>query len=615
MGFNFVVRIHAVEPQFDTDFVTDYHIDGNASTLVKHNITLINKSSQVYASKYALEINSTGLFDVEVISADGTIIPHQINITELRTVINVNFDQKTVGKDQSYNFIITYTQPDVAQYQGKVLEVSIPKISLSIPARNKLTTLWVSQKFGDVSYIEPAPNFSSSGDGWRQYQYHIKQQDQEDGISAVFGNSQLMQFTLNYHLQNDTTNNGVTQITIPPDTQYQKVFYTNLDPKPQSLKIDQDGNWLATYLLEPKQKISVVAQGVVELYLKPQNQLPNFSKDTTLYLKEHPFWQVKDPQIQLLANQLKTPEAIYKYLIETFTYNSQKLSGGSQRLGAKQALSQPTNVTCQEFTDAFIAIARAANIPARELNGFAYTNNPEIKPLSLVQDVLHSWPEYYDKEKKVWIPIDLTWGDTTGGVDYFNKLDLNHFTFVIHGIDSSKPYPAGYYRDENSTEKDVLVEFTEKLPIIDSQISVEIKPHFLHSSGLPYYGEMIWQQMSGTALYNYSANFQSKEWQVKDNVVDIPVLLPFSSYSHKLMLKAPQVFYNGTGGFLVSAYNKNISIEVELTNEKRITFIVICLALVFSGIIFTFISRRVLVYGRKRSSALRRKSQKSSESS
>ena len=93
-----------------------------------------------------------------------------------------------------------------------------------------------------------------------------------------------------------------------------------------------------------------------------------------------------------------------------------------------------------EFTDLFITIARSAGIPAREVNGFAYTENPDIQPLSLVNDVLHAWPEYYDSEKGVWIPVDPTWGSTTGGVDYFSKLDLRHFTFVVHGKDSTKPY-------------------------------------------------------------------------------------------------------------------------------------------------------------------------------
>jgi hypothetical protein len=128
-------------------------------------------------------------------------------------------------------------------------------------------------------------------------------------------------------------------------------------------------------------------------------------------------------------------------------------------MGASMALENPSQAICMEYTDLFVALARAAGIPAREINGYAYTENPEIQPLSLVADVLHAWPEYWDNEKGVWVPVDPTWGSTTGGVDFFNKLDLRHFTFVIHGESSNRPYPPGSYKLGPNPQKDVFVNF------------------------------------------------------------------------------------------------------------------------------------------------------------
>jgi hypothetical protein len=96
---------------------------------------------------------------------------------------------------------------------------------------------------------------------------------------------------------------------------------------------------------------------------------------------------------------------------------------------------------------------------AREINGFAYTQNPKEKPLSLVKDVLHSWPEYYDYDLETWVMIDPTWGSTTGGVDFFTKLDLRHFTFVNHGQSPYQPYPPGSYKLGPNPQKDVFVNF------------------------------------------------------------------------------------------------------------------------------------------------------------
>ena len=126
-----------------------------------------------------------------------------------------------------------------------------------------------------------------------------------------------------------------------------------------------------------------------------------------------------------------------------------------------------------EFTDTFIALSRAAGIPAREINGYAYTENPHVQPMGMVSDVLHSWPEYYDKEKNFWVPIDPTWGNTTGGVDFFHKLDLRHFAFVIHGVDSSKPYPPGSYKLGANPQKDVYVSFGKLPKMRNPKISIK----------------------------------------------------------------------------------------------------------------------------------------------
>jgi hypothetical protein len=74
-----------------------------------------------------------------------------------------------------------------------------------------------------------------------------------------------------------------------------------------------------------------------------------------------------------------------------------------------------------------------------------------------VADILHSWPEYWDDTLQTWVPIDPTWGNTTGGIDYFNKLDLNHIVFAYHGASSTTPYPAGSYKLGANPEKDVFV--------------------------------------------------------------------------------------------------------------------------------------------------------------
>ena len=142
-------------------------------------------------------------------------------------------------------------------------------------------------------------------------------------------------------------------------------------------------------------------------------------------------------------------------MVSTLEYDYSRVVPGIERLGAARALEQPKQAVCMEFTDLFVAIARSAGIPARAVHGYAYTTNSKLQPLSLVSDILHAWPQYYDEARHIWVAIDPTWGSTTRGVDYFNRLDFNHVTFAILGVESDYPYPPGASAEENGKNVDV----------------------------------------------------------------------------------------------------------------------------------------------------------------
>jgi transglutaminase-like putative cysteine protease len=462
----FVFLLFPGKAQAQNEFITDadvtYKVLETGRTEVTHQITLENAFSTLYAPSQTITLENIEISELKAYGENGTSYHTEVTKEGDKTKIQVYFPDFVVGKGKKRVYSVIYENGSYATRTGEVWEISIPSSSSQSTYRSYNITLKVPDNFGLEAYISPRAVESGSDDYGKYYKFS-KDEVSATGITAGFGQFQVFSFNLNYHLENPLATSAETQISLPPDTAFQKVYLGKITPKPENVLIDEDGNWLATYKLSPRQRIDVMVTGSVQIFASyrkfPKPTEANLSKN----LKESEYWQVDDPEIKALAANLKTPEAIYKYVSETLKYDYDRVQPNVQRMGAKKALESPLQAICMEFTDLFIAISRAAGIPAREVNGYAYTENPVLQPLSLVADVLHAWPEYYDKEKGVWIPVDPTWAATSGGVDYFNKLDLRHFSFVIHGESAVKPYPPGSYKLGANPQKDVFVSFG-KLP-------------------------------------------------------------------------------------------------------------------------------------------------------
>ena len=426
----FAARVSASD-EFYTKYNVDYKFDSSGKSTITQNISLTNKTTNYYAPRYELEI--TGENPQNISGRDSTG-PLKIDVSPKNattTVLTLYFNDVIVGRDKTLSFSLQY-QGKPALHNGQVWELSLPKISQTNIDEYNLN-LVVPESFGKPAYLSPPPVSSTANT------YHFTQdQLSQLGVVAAFGNFQSYSFRLAYRIT------GPGHIALPPDTGYQRVYFDSLVPPPDSVAIDPDGNWLASYQLKPGQTADIIASGVAHLLAEPLTSFMSPMANLDEYLKPTTYWQVDAPQIQELAKKLRTPQTIYDYVVATLSYDYSRVSSdpSPSRLGALAALAKPDSAICTEFTDLFVAIARAAGIPAREINGFAYTNDPALRPVGLAADVLHAWPQYWDANRRIWVNIDPTWAKTTGGVDFFNKLDFNHFTFVIHGLsDSLPPYP------------------------------------------------------------------------------------------------------------------------------------------------------------------------------
>jgi transglutaminase-like putative cysteine protease len=606
--------IYAAE-EFGTSYDVTYDVSLDGVTTVTEKVTLKNLTSEYYATNFSLTIGSTAITDVTASDSSGAL---ETNVEKkgTSTTITVKFNQQVVGAGKTLPWTLSFKSRDFASKQGSVWEVSVPKVVASTNLQSYNLTLAVPTSFGVPTSITPTP-IKQSADFNKLFLNFSKEQLTDQGVLANFGDKQLFDFDLSYHLQNPNLVSVLTNIALPPDTDYQDVFYSRIDPKPINVTVDADGNYLAWYKLGRSQKLDVRVVGSSKLYINSKTKNPTLDANLQAkYTAPAKYWDSNHPTIKTKLTEIlgeKSPvdsssnhlsnfekaKLIQRWVASNLTYDSKRLSGtGVERLGAVTALANPTQAVCMEFTDLFIALARAAGIPARELNGYAYTANPELRPLSLTRDILHAWPEFWD-ESRGWVMVDPTWESTTGGVDYFSKLDLNHFTFVVKGLSSEQPIPAGSYKYVGQDSRDVKVEFATEDFQGKPQIDVAIDVADTVLSGWPTKAKIQVQNLGNAVAPSNQLTVKSNTITILQTQVQTGPIPAFGTGEFEMDLRTKSLLDNYDDEIVVEIagqkFTKTIHVRPILAFQNFPVGLVL-LGLVLGGIYFgtlgTFIYRR-----------------------
>lgn len=523
--FLLFVKNVAAADDFKTDYLVDYYVtlqDEQISTRVNFSTKITNLQKDLYVDQFALSFPASFKISTITASDDHGAVEPQVTIDEEKTSIKLQLNDPQVGQNTTNTLNLSFYQEKLFRQNGNLWEVILPTISkrehgtysvrIHLPSTDK-----------KIAIAKPAPT-RIEGDTIYWENPAVKT------LYAVFGDKQFYAMDLSYHLANEKNTPVYTEVAFPPDTVYQQIFVDRINPQPHSVRIDDDGNYLARYDLKPKQEIDVRFIGYAQIFSQPREELievtrQRFAMQKPYLLKQHQYWTLSD---KASYQHLNTAQAIYKSLVGSFSYDYDRLlSNKSYRLGAEQALKNPTKAVCVEFTDSFVALARAAGIYAREIQGYGFSQDERLRPLSLISDVLHSWPEYYDEDAGIWKQIDPTW-ENTSGIDYFSSFDLDHIAFAIHGKDPEDPPPAGTYKYEDS--QDVSIKVTESLPAEKISLTAQnLKVPKSVSDKQVNNGSVEIVNRGNVTAYNVPVKLQSEGFVMSAKEVQINQLPPYGS--------------------------------------------------------------------------------------
>ncbi len=383
-----------------------------------------------------------------------------------------------------YTLIAQYQSTSLVTNIGAITNLYIPGLaedtkftSQSYTANGRLysnsysyqTRLHIISDPRDISLITP-----KSIKLQKNKEERVLKFDQDDRLNQTgwiqLGTKQYYKFMIQQPVpssQQDTITfpHQSTSITIPLPRDSvetnQKVYFEDFSVPPSKVRQDKDGNLYASFSIEDPtiREITVTGYITENLDLSQNKQLDDYLdtpltkyqeflvRQTSLdrYLQPDTYWEVRDAHIRAIADRLSADtktlgdliDKDYGYVTDTLEYDTEKVTDGNVRFGARKALEQGSGV-CMEYADLMIALLRAQSVPARAVIG--YGNDPSNVENSLLENVLqkqtisHQWVQIWVPSYG-WMSLDPTWGDHSNR--RYVGADLDHITwFVESGSDN-----------------------------------------------------------------------------------------------------------------------------------------------------------------------------------
>ncbi|MFA6005157.1 MAG: transglutaminase domain-containing protein [Patescibacteria group bacterium] len=552
----FLLTIFLLFPRFvdaatiETSYVDTYTINDTRDVLAKREITLTNTTATLYVSEYSFSFNNPGIIGNLSITEDTVPADFTQSLSDGVLRVTVTFKNPAIGKGTKKNILISYSLSGFLSDQGAYREMYIPVSSHSEAEQLKNYRVEVDTPadFPEVSIAKP--KLSSFAN--HRYVWDDVQSLAHRNIFIAFSKKAFYKVELRYALQNNSPYAQKISIPFVPEGPYQKVYVESIEPPPSETSIDADDNYLGTYIMPAHEIIHVVYRGTIELTIDSRQDVREyFQKQFNKvglgrYLTDEKYWNIPDVLIEKnKLDNLHNASDIYSFVTKTLSYDTGRINNDLARMGASWALENPSRAVCMEYSDLFIAIAREKGIPAREVVGYAVTNDSSLLPSSFFGDVLHAWPEYYDQTRQQWQHIDPTWGNTAL-VDYFTVTDLDHIAFVYHGKDTTYPLPPGVYKIRENT-KDVYVLPVHEAPREERSVEV-IMPSTVEFS-LGSTNKMAVLIKSKSNVFLYDIPFVLRDVVTKKNLGSgtIDRLEPYGSRTYKIAVDS-KITTTGDGG-------------------------------------------------------------------
>jgi hypothetical protein len=430
--------VHAAD--YTTIVKSNYLVSPQSDVTVNRSITIVNNTDSKYPTSLEFTERTFDINNLKMSGPSGQPITPLLKKLNQGTQVEITFPSPIIGKSKSQTYDLSFQNNDLRIGSGKTIELHIPPTDINDPNASISATISIPSALCSNPFV--LPTISSIEDIQDNKIIHLDKLSNDDGIFLRCVDQRFITAILQYALENSNMTPIETQITLPPDTNFQYFEFTRIDPLPILLTTDNDGNRIATYKLEPKQNLIINVEAQAILSSAP-NQVTWSTSNSHRYLDAQSHWAVGDSGFKKILTSIK-PDQINTYLIRSTQLDNAD-NNSENRHGSKQLLTKPDSLTAQDIVDAAITLKRSSGIMSRRMVGVVTNSSSGMRPNEILNHTLHTWLDYYDSHQNAWIPEDITWAQSSSNSNYVPIHDLNHIVLAINGISDTTPYPAGFY--------------------------------------------------------------------------------------------------------------------------------------------------------------------------
>jgi len=436
----------------------------------------------------------------------------------------------------------------------------------------------------------------------------------ENEISINFIKAVQYKFSVNRVFSNSTEQNQTFEILLPSDSEEQSVLWEEISPLPTSSVIDDDGNYIFSYIVKPSETVNCNITGYIQT-----NELTESDANFKPYLtKSLGYWEIVDNvEIKRVLNFMKEKGLVinenakeikllnkkeqalfYKYLYQYIIYrldypkNIQLGEVDSKRSGASSIIKDSTNATPIDYADFYIALLRHFSVPSRLVLGY-------ISDISkrTTDGYYHYWVQYFDYSENKWTSSDPFTEEFSKKSIYGNILP-DHIEIIRRGKSQMSPTLSFYSTTDfqislatgQIIEKNLTINPTYSLESYD--VTKNYVKSFLKISNTGNIAisniDFVKSNIGDVAKYLDSVNYSPSSLLLPKQNTDIQINIPIEKIS------SSKVYFSGIAKN-TATLSQEFYVESEIPNgiptyinilSKILSFVFFSTVLIIGYLIF-----------------------------